>query len=181
MPDLDYSTVWEEAIPWERYLGEEIVKHRELWEAVYRRSVVPAWAMEAARALPDGFKLLVLSEDWCGDASNTVPVIARLAEAVPGMDIRILKRDEHPAVMDQHLTNGSRSVPLAIVLDAAFSPVGQWGPRPRELQDFVLTEKKTGMRSAQEIYRDVRTWYARDRGETTLREVLDVMAGAIAH
>jgi hypothetical protein len=40
-----------------------------------------------------------------------------------------------------------------------------------------MTEKKAGVRPADEIYRDVRRWYAKDRGESTLRQLLDVMAG----
>ena len=57
-----------------------------------------------------------------------------------------------------------------------FSVAGCWGPRPPELQEFVLSEKKAGLRPTDEIYRDVRRWYARDRGETTVRGLLEVMA-----
>jgi hypothetical protein len=34
------------------------------------------------------------------------------------------------------------------------------------------------VRPAAEIYRDVRQWYARDRGETTLREIIAIIAAA---
>ncbi len=78
--------------------------------------------------------------------------------------------------MDLYLTNGSRSIPIVVIMDDAFRPVGRWGPRPAELQEFVIREKRGGDRPASEIYKDARRWYARDRGETTLREVLAVMA-----
>ena len=45
----------------------------------------------------------------------------------------------------------------------------------------MLTEKKAAQRPVGDIYRDVRTWYARDRGESTLREVLQVMTGGSSH
>ncbi|HEU0300021.1 MAG TPA: thioredoxin family protein, partial [Longimicrobium sp.] len=122
------------------------------------------------------WRLLVISEDWCGDAFNTVPMMARLAEALPNVELRIVKRDENPALMDAFLTGGSRSIPLAIVLRPDFTVAGRWGPRPPELQEFVLSEKKKGERPSSEIYRDVRRWYARDRGETTVRGLLEVMA-----
>ena len=56
---------------------------------------VPEWAFEA---VPPGTRrrLLVIAEDWCGDASSTVPVVARFADAVPGMELRVLRRDQHP-------------------------------------------------------------------------------------
>jgi hypothetical protein len=53
----------------------------------------------------------VLSEDWCGDAVNSVPYLARLAELAPNLDLRVLARDENPDLMDAHLTRGSRSIP----------------------------------------------------------------------
>ena len=64
-------------------------------------------------AVPSGAarKLLVIAEDWCGDASNTVPVVAKLADAVPGLELRVILRDANPEVMDRYLTNGSRSIP----------------------------------------------------------------------
>ncbi len=109
---------------------------------------------------------------------NLVPVLARFAEAVPKVEIRIVKRDENPELMDHYLTDGSRSIPLAIVLSESFEPVGRWGPRPRELQERILGEKQAGLRRACEIYRDARAWYARDRGESTLRELLLLLEGA---
>lgn len=177
MSDLDHRTYWEAAFSWESYLEGEAREHRELWHKVWDRARVSPEALERARSLGGAWRLLVIAEDWCGDAVNTVPVMARLA-ADAGMEMRVVKRDEHPALMDQYLTNGSRSIPLAIVLDGAFRPVGHWGPRPSELQAFVLRQKAAGLRPVNEIYRDVRTWYARDRGESTVREVLDIIERA---
>ena len=180
MADLDYRGYWEKGFSWENYLGREIAANQALWDGVYRKSVVPAWAAGQAAAASEGWKLLVISEDWCGDASNTVPVLARLAEAAPEIEMRVVKRDENLELMDEYLTAGSRSIPLAVVLDAEFRPVGRWGPRPSELQEFVLREKAAGTRPVEELYREVRSWYARDRGESTLREVLEVIAGGSA-
>jgi hypothetical protein len=181
MSELDYRTYWESGVSWDDYLANEIREHRGLWEAVWERSKVPAWAMEEARGAGGEWKVLVISEDWCGDASNTVPVIARLAESLPNVEMRVVKRDEHPALMDRHLTNGSRSIPLAVILRPDFTVAGQWGPRPTQLQSWVLAEKKAAQRPVGDIYRDVRTWYARDRGESTIREVLAVITGGTAH
>jgi hypothetical protein len=61
-------------------------------------------------------------------------------------------------------------------MDEDCLPVGRWGPRPVELQEFVIREKRAGERSSPEIYRETRRWYARDRGRTTLREMLAIMA-----
>jgi hypothetical protein len=180
-PEAEMESWWEKGIPWSRYLETEVRKHRDLWIGVWERARVPRWAVERLAELEGPLRLLILAEDWCGDASNTVPVLARVAEATPGMpEARILKRDEHPDLMDRYLTNGSRSIPIAIVLGPAGGEVARWGPRPRELQEHVLREKREGRLARDDIYRETRRWYARDRGETTVRELLAAIEAGLA-
>lgn len=166
---------WRQAFSWDEYADSEILEHPELWSGVYRTVRIPEWAPERIAATGRDWNLLVLSEDWCGDASNTVPIMARLAEASRHVQLGILKRDENLDLMDLYLTNGSQSIPIAIVLDQEFHPVARWGPRPVELQEFVLAEKRAGIRSSEEIYKDARRWYARDRGETMLDELISAI------
>jgi hypothetical protein len=97
---------------------------------------------------------------------------------VPGLELRVILRDQHPEVMDLYLTNGSRSIPIVIALDEQFRELGHWGPRPRELQAWVMANRLTVPKA--ELYPQVRQWYARDHGETTLREVLGVAVAKVA-
>ena len=167
---------WAEAISFEAFLptAEE---NADLWAAVWQRARVPADLAGRATAVPGRWHLLVLSADWCGDAVNIVPVLARLAEQTPTLDLRLLERDEHPDLMDAHLTDGrSRSIPVVMLLDEDFVERGWWGPRPAELQQWVMDE---GLAlEPEERYRLVRQWYARDRGRTTLEEVIGGLEAA---
>jgi hypothetical protein len=148
----------------------------ELWRAVAARAQLPPDLAARAAALTGEWHLLILSEDWCGDAVNLVPVVARLCEASPRVDCRLLARDANPDLMDAHLTNGSRSIPVVMALDADYVEQGWWGPRPTPLQRWVLTEGQALEKG--ERYREVRTWYARDRGRTTMEEVLALLERA---
>ncbi|MBV6520766.1 MAG: hypothetical protein MNPFHGCM_00884 [Gemmatimonadaceae bacterium] len=151
-------------------------RNAELWNGLYRTPTVPVGLVERAKAVPGQWHLLVLSEDWCGDAVNTIPLIARLVEQIPSLDLRILSRDLNPDVMNAHLTNGTRSIPIVMVLDERFVERGRWGPRPAPLQSWVLSE---GLGLPRDVrYRTTRQWYARDRGATTLDEVLSVLEQA---
>ena len=168
---LDFRTLWASALPFSDYVAASTV-HRGLWEGVHRLARIPDWAVHQ---VPAGTrrKLLVISEDWCGDASNTVPVLAQWVARVPGLELRIIRRDEHPEVMDRYLTNGSRSIPIVIALDESFQELGHWGPRPTELQAWVMENRARLPKT--ELYPRVRRWYAKDKGETTLKEVLGAM------
>jgi hypothetical protein len=166
---LDFRTLWNEGLDFDAFLAACKAEHCGLWRGIYKLARIPDWAVAA---VPPGVqrKLLVIAEDWCGDASNTVPIVARLADQTPGLELRVIMRDKYPAVMNQYLTNGSRSIPIVIALDESFQEVGHWGPRPTELQSWVMTNRSTLPKA--ELYPKVRQWYARDRGETTIREVL---------
>jgi len=149
------------------------IKNRDLWLAIYKHVVVPIEMSARVEALHGRWHLLVLSEDWCGDAVNIVPLIEKLTESVSNMDMRILARDENLDIMDTHLTGTSRSIPIVVLLNQKFEECGWWGPRPRELQKWV-TEKGLAL-SKEERYREVRTFYARDKGLSTMGEIVEML------
>lgn len=164
---LDFRSLWERALPFDAFVAAS-AEHRELWTGVHRLARIPGWAAEAAAGAPRR-RLLVLAEDWCGDASNTVPVLDRWVALGPALELRILRRDENPEVMDRYLSGDSRAIPIVIALDGEFAEVGHWGSRPAALQAWVTAHRGTVPKA--ELYPRIRQWYARDRGETTIREV----------
>jgi hypothetical protein len=173
MKGLDFRAIWEnDAIPYEQFL-KSIEKNESLWRGVYRLAQIPEWAYELACQRGPGVRLLAIVEDWCGDASNTVPILARLGEEADCLEMRVIRRDEHPEVMDQYLTNGSRSIPVVIALDQDYVELGHWGPRPEEIQRWVVENKDSV--PSNERYLTVRKWYAKDKGESTLKEVLGML------
>lgn len=170
---LDYRARFETALTFEQFVAGAN-KNQELWRGIYRLAQVPPDLVGRVAALPAPRHLLILVEDWCGDAVNTVPPIVRLAEQAGTIDVRLLGRDANPDIMDAHLTTGSRSIPVVMVLDEQYIERGWWGPRPTELQNWVM---RVGMQMpSPERYHEIRTWYARDHGRTTLQEVVALIA-----
>jgi len=169
-----FASLWDGALPFERFV-QESTEHCSLWTGVHRTTRVPEWAKAAAGRLGHKVRFVVIAEDWCGDASSTIPVVARFAEET-GNELRILRRDEHPEVMDAYLSNGARAIPIVIVLTEDMEELGHWGSRPAELQAFVTGERAQGRKSSM-YFPEVRRWYAQDKGESTLREILAVMTG----
>ena len=154
------------------FLARPTVNH-DLWVALTRRVLIPIEYSARVEALSGHWHLMVLSEDWCGDAVNIVPIVAKLTESVSNMDLRILARDQNLDIMDAHLTTTSRSIPIIILLNKKFEECGWWGPRPRALQKWVV---ETGMTLPKDQrYKEVRTFYARDRGLTTMEEIVSML------
>lgn len=114
-----------------------------------------------------------LTEMWCGDCAQNLPIIDKLAKANPAMiDLRILLRDDHPELMDRYLTNGARSIPKLIATDRDGNELFQWGPRPRPAQDLLKAWKADPAgRTDEDFHRELHTWYAQDKGMTLQQEL----------
>ncbi len=118
----------------------------------------------------------VITESWCGDGAQIIPALDLIAEASDNVEMRIILRDDNLPVMDQYLTNGSRSVPKLIALDDRGQELFVWGPRPKGQQDFVMEWKKdhkgvTGEEMKQELHKR----YAKDRSKAILEEFTAIM------
>lgn len=172
-PTPDFPRLWELATPYARF-SEEAQDLKGLWLGLYNKARPPAWALEDARAKRAGAHLLVIAEDWCWDAANTVPPLARLADEAATLELRIISRDQYPELMDRYLTNGTRSIPIVVVLDSDFGELGHWGPRPSELQAWATASR--GTMEKKDFYAEMRRWHVQDVGESTLREVLDILS-----
>lgn len=118
---------------------------------------------------------VVLSEGWCGDAAHALPVMAKMAEYSDKINLKILLRDENLELMDQHLTHGGRSIPKLIRYSLeSGNELGEWGPRPAAAQQIHLDGKAEG-RPKSEITIDLQKWYARDRGESIAKELVEML------
>ncbi len=170
--ELDFPWFWEQAVPYHQF-AEGVKDLRGLWEGIYKKASIPDATLEDARRYGSAAHFLTITEDWCWDAANTVPVLAKLCDAAGGMELRVISRDEYPDLMDRYLTNGTRSIPIVVVLDAGFRELGHWGPRPSELQAWAKANK--GTMEKKDFYAEMRRWHVRDGGQSMLREVLGIL------
>jgi len=124
--------------------------------------------------------LLAVSEDWCGDSMNILPWVDALADGSASLDLRIIERDQHLDLMDQHLTNGrSRAIPIVILLDDLFVERAWWGPRPLAVEKWFETPEAQAL-SKDERYKELRVRYSRDRGRAILDEITAMIEWAAA-
>ena len=126
---------------------------------------------------------LVITEGWCGDAAQIIPVLNKMAEENKNIDLKLILRDENLEVMDSFLTNGSRSIPILIILDSeTLEVLNVWGPRPEVVQEMVMSAKfkaNSNPENSKEIWsevkKDTQLWYAKDKTKSIQKEVIDVL------
>ncbi len=128
--------------------------------------------------LKGNYLMLVLTEGWCGDAAQIVPLMNHMASASSKLKLQLVLRDEHTELMDHFLTDGGRSIPKLILLDANIHEVlDDWGPRPAEAQQMSMDYKhKPQPKEDYETHHmELHTWYARNKTVDTQRELIEFL------
>lgn len=132
----------------------------------------------AVTGLRQNYIWLIVTEGWCGDAAQIVPVLEAVAQASGGrISTHYVLRDEHLDIIDKYLTNGSRSIPKLLVLNPdTLTEVAQWGPRPATAQTLLLDLKAQGA-THEEYAEKIHAWYAQDKTQATQQELLALVQG----
>ncbi|MDX2171728.1 MAG: thioredoxin family protein [Bacteroidota bacterium] len=117
---------------------------------------------------------LVITEGWCGDASQNIPALYLMEKENSNIELRIILRDENLELMDKYLTNGSRSIPKLICLEkVTLNEVFVWGPRPNDLQKISEELSKKSL-SKEEKSLQLQKWYNADKTLTLQNEFLEL-------
>ena len=120
----------------------------------------------------------VITEAWCGDSAQSLPVIGAMAANSGGViDLNIMLRDENPAIMDDYLTNGGKSIPKLVVFDNAGNELFTWGPRPKSAQEILLSWKNNpNGKSWEEFERELHGWYTKNKQQEIQAEFVQLLS-----
>lgn len=115
---------------------------------------------------------LIISEGWCGDAAQILPIIKLMSDASEKIDLKIVLRDENEVLMNQFLTNGAKSIPKLLLLDEAFNLINHWGPRPEAAKNLILNYKAKNGIVDETAKIALQKWYLEDKGIATMKEIV---------
>lgn len=118
---------------------------------------------------------LVISEGWCGDAAQILPIIKLMSEASENIDLKLVFRDENDALMNQFLTNGSKSIPKLLLLDENSNLINHWGPRPEAAKNLILDYKAKNGIVDEAAKIALQKWYLDDKGISTMKEIVAIL------
>lgn len=190
----DYQHYFEAGISYEEYIehfdkelsmppvdpnGKYLPINRQRIRRIEKTIVLLPEVLSAVRELITPIKWLTITEHWCGDAAQSIPVMHRIALASDcKIDLRFVYRDLHPALMSAHLTGTSKSIPILIQLDMDYTLLGTWGPRPAPAQELAMrlrSDPKTLPTYGEELHK----WYTLDKQVAIQMELVDLLRIAI--
>lgn len=134
-------------------------------------------AVHAAEKINKDFTWLVLTESWCGDAAQTLPVINKFSEANKNIDLKVVLRDENDELMNRFLTDGNKSIPKLIVIDNESNKVvSSWGPRTEIATRMIQDYKKKHGKVDDTIKKDLQVYYNKDKGKQIEKEMISLLS-----
>ncbi|HEX8289280.1 MAG TPA: thioredoxin family protein [Pyrinomonadaceae bacterium] len=125
---------------------------------------------EKAQSVERKMIWLVITEGWCGDAAQNIPIIEKIAAENSNIETRYVLRDENLELMDKYLTYNARSIPKLIALDEeTLEEIGTWGPRPKAAMDYFFQMKEQGMEKPL-MMENMQRWYLQDKEKSIQTE-----------
>lgn len=133
--------------------------------------------IKAVEKLNRPITAIVITEGWCGDSAQNLPVLGALDALGKNFKVRIVLRDDNPELMNQYLTNGSKSIPKVIFIDdESGKELAVWGPRPAVAQKMMEEGKAKGT-SKDEINTAIQLWYSKDKTQSLQTELVKIFEG----
>jgi len=145
LPLIDWKAVHASGLDYAAWLAAaESTEQRDQMEAQRQALKLEPSAAAFMAALPRPVHVVAIAEDWCGDVVRHVPVLQRLAEVGPNLQVRYISRGQHPDVFARFLTNGGEAIPKFIFLSDRFMECGNWGPMPETCKELIARGKACG-------------------------------------
>ncbi len=175
--DDEYRTMYDAGKTYSEFLDSAENRHAA-WVENSENGEVPEDVLARAIAVGGTWYLLAVAVDGCSDSVGTIPYLADLVEAVPGLEMRIIGSDAGLSIMESHLTpDGRPATPTVLLLDADYEEAGVFIERPTPLQEWALPARKD--LDIGDFMRQKKAWYAEDQGRQTMEELVALMEKAV--
>jgi hypothetical protein len=126
-----------QGMTFQQYLDQMTTNKDKFTEALAAVRVTPE-EHAAFAGRHDKLNILVLTEDWCGDALTNFPVLARMVEGARNVEMRVFLRDQNPDLMDQYLNRGLfKSIPVFVFFDGDMKEVARFIERPPKVTEYM--------------------------------------------
>jgi glutaredoxin-related protein len=172
----DYLSHWDKALEGGIYLesyADYLSLNRVRFNRNYKTFKASEEFVKVSQRVSFPTNWIIITEPWCGDAAQSVPVLLRLIEHIPSASYSLSLRDQR-SLIDQYLTNGGKGIPKVIVRDEKGNDLLVWGPRTREAQELFNELKAKGV-ELKELHESLHGWYGKDHGKTLELELLNLI------
>ena len=122
--------IWNRGLSLQEYIERMDIFQKEMQQRIKDLRITSA-EFQKLREFNQVRRIIVLTEAWCKDSLMNLPIIAKIVEAAPLIEMKIFIRHENPELTQFFSQNGYHNIPLCWVMKADFSFCGAWVERPK--------------------------------------------------
>lgn len=139
------------------------IQRMKKWDKIFK---VSDEMLSSLDQIEENWTWYMITEGWCGDASQILPVVAKIAAQSDRIELKLLLRDENTQIMEKYLTNGGMAIPVLVAVNnVTGQELPHWGPRPDEIKAKLEAWKKESPDfKKSELSKQLHLWYAKDKG-----------------
>ena len=127
---MEWGQVFAEGLSYRDFLAKHgTAEHQKRWQAVYDSVTLTAEQRELLSGFVREMHVLCIAGAWCGDCVNQCPILERIAEQNPKIQVKFVDRDVQAAAQDAVVMNAGRRVPAMIFLSEDNYECGRYGDR----------------------------------------------------
>ena len=171
---------------------DQIKVNKDPFVEIYNNVQVPQGTIAFFDGLSQPLNLAVITADWCGDAVSTTPVILRLAESSPNIEVQVFNRDDDVPLANTFLPeHRAGTVPIFVAFDSEMNELARFIETASGLVPQIDAMDEAASRSAEgqdeaaarQTMRGRRTAHrvahAQDWGEVILQEFRQVVSDGL--
>lgn len=126
---MSENAEWDNAVNYKKFL-KNARENVELMKARYDGFQVTEQDLDILRSIQNEIRILVIGTDRCDDTAGNVPILARIAECTPRIELRILDSDANARYHQQFKVNGKRKTPVVLFRSTEHEELCRWVERP---------------------------------------------------
>jgi thiol-disulfide isomerase/thioredoxin len=124
-----FSEHFNKGLDFQSYINSGAPAHTDRWHKAYNNTLLSEDQKKFLATFVRKINILVISGTWCGDCVRQCPIIAKIAENCPTMQLKFLDNQANPELANELRIHGASRVPVAVVLSEDFFEVSRFGDR----------------------------------------------------
>jgi hypothetical protein len=142
-----------------------------------KHTIIPETLQSVLASIDRKMIWITITEGWCGDAAQILPVLNKMALLSNTIDLRMILRDEQPEFMNNYLTNGTLAIPIVVGMDAeTYEEIFVWGPKPKPAMKILEHLKNDNSVTKNERIQAIQLWYSKDRSVSIFKEFEEILS-----
>ncbi|MFW9808291.1 MAG: thioredoxin family protein [Candidatus Thorarchaeota archaeon] len=149
---MSENTEWDNAVDYKKFL-KSARENVELMKARYDGFQVTEHDADLLRSIKNSIRILVIGTDRCDDTAGNLPLLAKMVEFTPKLELRILDSDSNARYHQNFKVNGKRKTPVVLFLNSKLEELCRWVERPNAAYKIInegtnpsLNGRKSGLK-----------------------------------